>query len=227
MTTADPASQQSTVEAPSKKGGETNVSFKPQKSSGLQYYEGYPKAIRKTIQPSPNSPKEEVDPLYDFAMPDDNSALVIGNKDSQNPTPDPGDVLNDLIADGKAPKYWFNTMVEKHGYEKTLWFILNLKATLLNSANANLLKEWRLSDKVPPQDVEEVRAIASLYEKKIGNEKIIDMNTKAIRDYVGDDEKTEERKEVIINIALGNLGGLYLPLVKRDKEGKKEKQEAT
>jgi hypothetical protein len=220
MTTADPAFQQSTVEAPSKKGRKTDASTEPPKTSGLQYYEGYPKAIRKTIQPSPNLPKEELDPLYDFAIPDDNGALVIGNKDPQNPTPAPGDVLNDLIADGKAPKYWFNTIVGKHEYKKTLWFILNLKATLLSSANANLLREWRLSDKVkvPPQDVEEVRAIASLYEKKIGNEKIIDMNTKAIRDYIGDDEKTEERKEVIINIALGNLGGLYLELAKRERE---------
>ena len=221
MTTADPAIQQSTVETPPKRGGKTDAPPKPQKAYGLQYYEGYPKAIRKTIQPSPNLPKEELDPLYDFAIPDDNSVLVIGNKDPQNPTPAPGDVLNDLIADGKAPKYWFNTIVETLGdYKKTLWFILNLKATLLSSANANLLREWRLSDKVkvPPQDVEEVRAIASLYEKKIGNEKIIDMNTKAIRDYIGDDEKTEERKEVIINIALGNLGGLYLELAKRERE---------
>jgi hypothetical protein len=222
MTTADPASQQSTVEAPSKKAGKTDASIKPQKASGLQYYEGYPKAIRKTIQPSPNLAKEELAPLIDFAIPDDNSVLVIGNKDPQNPTPAPGDVLNYLIADGKAPKYWFNTMVEKlDDYKKTLWFILNLKATLLSSANANLLREWRLSDKVkvPPQDVEEVRAIASLYERKIGNEKIIDMNTRAIRDYIEDgDKKTEERKEVIINIALGNLGGLYLELAKRERE---------
>ena len=58
--------------------------------------------------------------------------------------------------------------MQNQGYEETLWFTLNLKATLLNSANANLLKEWRLTDKVkiPPQDVQEVTAIASLYEQK-------------------------------------------------------------
>jgi|SRR5215211_530117 len=221
MTTADPAVQQSAVETPSKKAGKTGPPPKPSKSSGLEYYEGYPKAIRKTLQPSL---KEEVDILFDFGMPDD-GALIIGNKEP--PTPTPGEMLNGLKADGKAPKYWFNTMVQNHGYEKTLWFILNLKATLLNSANANLLKEWRLSDKVSPQDVQEVGAIASLYEKKIGNEnKIIDMNTKTIRDYIfEDDEKTQERKEIILNIALGNLGGLYQELVKRDKgESKEEKK---
>ena len=141
----------------------------------------------------------------------------------------PGAMLNDLIADGKAPRYWFNKLAQKNGYEKTLWFILNLKATLLRSAIANLLKEWRLSDKfkVPPQDIQEVGAISSLYEKKRGNDKIIDINTKIIKDYIFKvDEQTEERKEIILNIALGNVGGLYLPLVKRGKGDSSKKEEA-
>jgi hypothetical protein len=92
---------------------------------------------------------------------------------------------------------------------------------LLNPVNANLLKEWRLSDKVPPQDIQEVGAIASLYERKKGTEKIIDLNTRALKEYVlkdTDKRNLELRKEIILNIALGNLGGVYQELiVRKDK----------
>jgi hypothetical protein len=222
MTTVDTPIQQSTADTPSKKTAKTDTTTKPSAtSSGLQYSKDYPKAIRKTIKPSI---KEEVDILFDFAMPNDDAILVIGDK-----TPTPGAMLNDLKADGKAPRFWFNKLVQKHGYEKTLWFILNLKATLLSSTNANLLKEWRLSDKFkfPPQDIQEVGAISSLYEKKRGNDKIIDINTKIIKDYIFEvDEQTEERKEIILNIALGNVGGLYVPLVKRGKGDSSKKEGA-
>jgi len=220
MTTADSAIQQSTVGDTPKQAGRKEKDKPTPKSSGLQYYED-PKAIRKTIQPSL---KEDVDILVDFGMPSIDELTLKDDKTL-------GAMLNDLQDDSKAPRYWLNTLLEKHpDYKSTLLFILNLKATLLSSANVNLLKEWRLSDKVkvPPQDVQEVGAIASLYETKRGNnEKIIDTNTKAIKDYVlTDDEHTEKRKEIILNIALGNLGGLYQELVKRDKGDSKKVEQA-
>jgi hypothetical protein len=217
MATADSAIQQTTVDDTPRQAGRRDKDRDKDKDrtkaskSGLQYDEGYPKAIRKTIQPSL---KEDVDVLFDFGMPSEDKDLIIDDKTLN--------IISELANDSKAPRYWWNTLLEKHDdYEQTLRSILNLKATLLNSANANLLKEWRLGDKikVPPQDIQEVGAIASLYEKEIGNEKIIDTNTKIIRDYIlKGDEHTEERKEIILNIALGNLGGLYQELVRREKE---------
>jgi hypothetical protein len=141
-------------------------------------------------------------------MPDDEDVLIKSEiLDS---------LLKELEQDTKAPRYWFNKLIEKSkDYEDALWLILNLKATLLSRANANLLKEWRLNDrvKVPQPDTQEVAAIVSLYEKKTekpGTEKKIDTNTKIIKDCVFKvGGNAEKRKEIILNIALGNLGGLY------------------
>jgi hypothetical protein len=215
MTSAESAIQQSTVDTPSKKAGKTETAptTKPTASSGLNYYEGYPKAIRKTIAPTL---KEELGIIFDFAIPND-EALLIDEETIKK-------MINELKG-GKAPRYWFNKLVNKQGYENTLRFILNLKATLFNSANANLLKDWRLGDKIkiPPQDMQEVGSIASLYEKKKGADKIIDLNTRIIREYILEkDEEIEERKEIIINIALGNVGGLYKEIVERAKGGSKK-----
>jgi hypothetical protein len=185
------------------------------KVKGLDYSKGYPTVIKKTIEPSPPTPKEDVGILVDFQEYDDSleKRLEIDKSILDK-------LLDDVREDNKAPRYWFNSLVSKHDYEKTFWFILNLKATLLNSANANLLKEWRISDKVkiPPQDSQEVKAIASLYEQKWeGKEKKIETNTKKIKEYIFEDEtQAEERKEVILNIALGNLGGLYKELITRE-----------
>ena len=53
-------------------------------------------------------------------------------------------------------------------------------------------------------------------------EKIIDLNTRALKEYVlkDTDKRNLElrKKEIILNIALGNLGGLYQELiVRKDK----------
>ena len=160
--------------------------------------------------------------LFDFGFPDD-AKLLIKNEILDG-------LLKELEQDTKAPRYWFNKLVEKSkNYEDALWLILNLKTTLLSSANANLLKEWRLNDrvKVPPQDNQEVAAIASLYEKKPVNEKIIDTNTKIIKDSIfNGGDKAERRKEIMINIALGNLGGLYKDLATWGEEGNETGAEA-
>ena len=215
-TAADSAIQQSTVTDMPKRGGKKEET-KPQasKSTGLHYFDtSYPKVIRKTTQPSL---KEEVNILFDFGMPEDKD-LLFNDGELDN-------WLTDLLDNSKAPRYWFNGWLEggdKHDYQSALKFILKLKATLLNAVNANLLKEWRLSDKVPPQDIQEVGPISSLFERKYGTEKIIDLNTRALKEYVlKEDEQhpPELRKEIILNIALGNLGGLYQELVvRRDKE---------
>jgi hypothetical protein len=223
MATADSAIQQTTVDDTPRQAGRRERDKDKDRTktskSGLQYDEGYPKAIRKTILPTL---KQDVDFLFDFGMPNEDKDFLVDDDKIL-------DTINDLAEDSKAPRYWWNTLLEKHNdYERTLRFILNLKATLLNSANANMLKEWRLGDKikVPPEDSKEVGAISSLYEKEIDNEKIIDTNTKIIRAFIlKDDKHPEERKEIILNIALGNLGGLYEELVRRDKgEGKKEEE---
>ena len=227
MATADSAIQQTTVDDTPRQAGRRERDKEKDRTkttkSGLQYDEGYPKAIRKTIQPSL---KQDVDFLFDFGMPNEDKDFIIDDDKIL-------DTINDLAEDSKAPRYWFNDWLDrggKHDYQSALKFILKLKATLLNAVNANLLKEWRLGDKfkVPPQDIQEVGAISSLYEKEIGNEKIIDTNTKIIRAFIlKDDKHPEERKEIILNIALGNLGGLYEELVRRDKgEGKKEEEAA-
>lgn len=200
----------------------TTTTTSTPKSNGLEYY-GDPKSIRKTVEPTL---KKEIDILFDFEMPE---------KEELRIKQDTLDAFFNGLRDknkNKAPRYWFNDLAKNHGYSEALWFTLNLKATLLNSANANLLKDWRLTDKVkiPPQDVQEVTAIASLYEQKdkTENDKIIYLNTRAIKDFVlgkedDNEELIEERKEIILNIALGNLGGLYTELIEREKTHNEEK----
>jgi hypothetical protein len=215
MTAAtDSAIQQSTVNDMPKRGGKKEeAKSQASKSPGLHYFDtSYPKVIRKTTQPSL---KEEVNILFDFGMPNGDELLITEKLDK---------MLNGLLQDdSRVARYWFNDWLDgqKLEYQETFWFILNLKATLLNPVNANLLKEWRLSDKVPPQDIQEVGTIASLYERKKGTEKIIDLNTRALKEYVlkdTDKRNLELRKEIILNIALGNLGGLYQELiVRKDK----------
>jgi len=214
VSTADSATQQSatnTAVQQDKSAGENKSKTKTsEQSSGINYLDDYPKAIKKSIEPSL---KEEMEILIDFGMPEDNEELLIDNKNTKLI-----DVLNDLgnEADVKAPRYWFNTLAGKYDYRGILLFILNLKATLLNGKNTNFLKEWQLSDKINPQDVQEVGSIANLYD-----EKIIDKNTKTIKDIFDDDKINENRKmifqEIIFNIAMGNLGGLYKESVKRRK----------
>ena len=209
-TSAESAIQQTTVGDTSQQGGAKDKGKtktpKPSEAPGSSALHYEIRSIRKTIEPLP---KEDVDILFDFGVPEDENLLI----KKENEEDILGGLLNDLEKDTKAPKYWFNKLAEKSKkYEDALWLILNLKATLLSSSNANLLKEWRLNDrvKVPPQDIQEVAAIVSLYEKKIGNEKIIDTNTKIIKDSIfKDGGNAEKRKEIILNIALGNLGGLY------------------
>jgi hypothetical protein len=198
---------------PKRGGKKEEAKSQASKSPGLHYFDtSYPKVIRKTTQPSL---KEEVNILFDFGMPNGDELLITEKLDK---------MLNGLLQDdSKVARYWFNDWLDgqKLEYQETFWFILNLKATLLNPVNANLLKEWRLSDKVPPQDIQEVGTIASLYERKKGTEKIIDLNTRALKEYVlkdTDKRNLELRKEIILNIALGNLGGLYQELiVRKDK----------
>jgi len=221
MATPESAAQQDAVNDKSQQGASSSSrdkdKIKASKPSGLRHDRGFPRVVRKTIEPLL---KEDVDVLADLGFPD-SSKLLIG--DSNNTSLE--NALSDLQDDSKTSKFWFNKLLKKlNDYEATLLFILNVKATLLSSANVALLKELRLADKikVPPQDVQEVASIASLYEQKKGNDKIIEINTNKIRDYIfADEAKTEIRKEILMNIALGNLGGLYQVTAKRaDTAGK-------
>ena len=209
--------QQSLPDVPSKGNRRegSNTSPKGKDSAGLQYLED-PKAIKKSIPPQL---KEDIDFLVDFGMPDSDKLLLPDSEILSS-------IFKALENGNKAPRYWFNTVVKTadpkgNGYDKALWFILNLKATLLSPANANLLKEWRLSDKVIQQDIQEVAPIASLYDKKDptpqSTEKIIEANTKKIKQTIfkeSEEAQLEKRKEIILNIAGGSLGGLYKPLAK-------------
>lgn len=220
MATAESAVQPDAVNDKTQQGASSSRDkdkIKASKPSGLRHDRGFPRVVRKTMEPTL---KEDVDVLADLGFPDP-SKLLIG--DSNNTSLE--NALSDLQDDSKTSKFWFNKLLKKlNDYEATLLFILNVKATLLSSANVALLKELRLADKikVPPQDVQEVASIASLYEQKKGNDKIIEINTNKIRDYIfADEAKTEIRKEILMNIALGNLGGLYQVTAKRtDTAGK-------
>jgi hypothetical protein len=173
----------------------------------------YPRIIKKTSVPEPY---ENIDFLIDFGMPSISELEFNGKLDE----------YLDAIYDKKTKdvnRDWFEIVANKiRNYRQMLLFILNVKVTVLSNNNgANLLKEWRPDEKVPPPVTQEVDAIKHLFSKPDAQKTILEKNIEKINGFLY--KKTDEREktifqEILFNIAMGNIGGLYKDFVKRGEK---------
>jgi hypothetical protein len=175
----------------------------------------YPRIIKKTSEPVPY---KNVDFLIDFGMPGI-SELEFGEKfDEFDKYLDA--IYNIVQKTDKVNRDWFEILAKEIGnYRQMLLFILIVKVTVLSNNNgANLLKEWRPDEKVPPPVTQEVEAIKHLFSKPDAQKTILEKNIDRINGFLY--KKTDEREkaifqEILYNIAMGNIGGLYKDFVKR------------
>jgi hypothetical protein len=174
----------------------------------------YPRIIKKTSEPVPY---KNVDFLIDFGMPS------IGELEfSEKFEKFDGylDAIYNKLKTNEVNRDWFEILAKEIGnYRQMLLFILNVKVTVLSNNNgANLLKEWRPDEKVPPPVTQEVEAIKHLFSKPDAQKTILEKNIDRINGFLY--KRTDETEkaifqEILYNIAMGNIGGLYKDFVKR------------
>ncbi len=158
------------------------------------------KLVKKNTAPSPYV---NIDLLADLGMPSPDELIIANHYDNLTT------LMEKIRATAKndEPPKWFKVISEEiKDRRKTLLLIIGLKVTLLGTSTKDSIRGWEIPKEIPvsSQDLQEVKSIEGLFAGEAVRKKNIEKVEECLEH---DFETRENNREILLNIAFGNVMG--------------------